>query len=439
MNVRLHIHHSVLRRLTGRNAQSGQVIILMAFGMIALLAVLGLAIDGGRLYFLERDAQNASDAAVMAATFALCTNSDPEPPALSAASDNGFFTDGSTMTVEVNQPPLYRPIDEPDPDKLMDYAEVVISAEIPSYFIHLVYGGDLAVTTHAIGHCVRGWDPWNDGRALVATHGCETNCKNPISATGSDLDVIGGAISNGGIRFNPSGSEAACTDPLDLDHCVGVIGDVSYYTDGVCTAEKEEYLSSPTPLPEPFEIPELYHIEDYDTGGVHATAAIADGNRYANYTGDLSINIKTRGGHQMPGTTEVITIRQWFARGGLLFVDGNITIDFDGPVGHLTIVSTGEISVKDFEGMLSYTSDHLLLFTTAASGCNTSVIKSTGGTAGWDGVIYAPNGRVEVPGSRATATGAVIADTIVIPGSHLDIIYRPEYLPATPSSIEVVE
>ena len=49
---------------------SGQAIVLIALGAVGMLAFTALAIDGGSLLFLQRDAQNAVDAAVTAAILA---------------------------------------------------------------------------------------------------------------------------------------------------------------------------------------------------------------------------------------------------------------------------------------------------------------------------------------------------------------------------------
>jgi hypothetical protein len=48
--------------------ERGQAIILVVFAMVALLALVGLAIDGGRLYSARRRTQNAADAAAIAGT-----------------------------------------------------------------------------------------------------------------------------------------------------------------------------------------------------------------------------------------------------------------------------------------------------------------------------------------------------------------------------------
>lgn len=50
------------KRSATQQLQSGQAIVLMALMMLGLMAALGLAIDGGGLFFLHRDTQNATDA-----------------------------------------------------------------------------------------------------------------------------------------------------------------------------------------------------------------------------------------------------------------------------------------------------------------------------------------------------------------------------------------
>ena len=50
------------------NSRHGQVLIIVALAIVALVAAVGLAIDGGRLYELRRQAQNAADAAAMGGT-----------------------------------------------------------------------------------------------------------------------------------------------------------------------------------------------------------------------------------------------------------------------------------------------------------------------------------------------------------------------------------
>ncbi len=46
--------------------EKGQAVVLVAIALVALLALTGLAIDGGQLFALRRSAQNAADAAALA-------------------------------------------------------------------------------------------------------------------------------------------------------------------------------------------------------------------------------------------------------------------------------------------------------------------------------------------------------------------------------------
>ena len=51
-----------------RRSEKGQVLMLVALVFVGLLAVAGLAVDGGNLYAQRRQAQNAADAAALAGT-----------------------------------------------------------------------------------------------------------------------------------------------------------------------------------------------------------------------------------------------------------------------------------------------------------------------------------------------------------------------------------
>ncbi|MEO0596455.1 MAG: Tad domain-containing protein, partial [Chloroflexota bacterium] len=125
--------------------QNGQAIVLVAITMVVLLAFTGLAIDGGGMFLLYRDAQNATDAATLTAAYALCTDGDPVTAGLRSAEQNGF----DNSQVVVNHPPVENPAYVGDISKV----EVLIEAQKPSYFIQIVFDGPLIVRTEAIGHC----------------------------------------------------------------------------------------------------------------------------------------------------------------------------------------------------------------------------------------------------------------------------------------------
>src|SRR5258708_890104 len=59
----------ISRRLHKHPQQSGQAIVLIALGMIGLLAFAILAIDGGKYYDQRRTAQTAADSASLAGLY----------------------------------------------------------------------------------------------------------------------------------------------------------------------------------------------------------------------------------------------------------------------------------------------------------------------------------------------------------------------------------
>lgn len=402
-----HSKRTIEQRLA--TAQSGQVIILMAFGMIALLGVLGLAIDGGRLFYLERDAQNAADAAVMAATYALCTGADPINAGVIAANENGFTGSEVSVTWPVAADQI--PAGE-DPD---EYARVEISADIPSYFIHLVYGGDLAVTTDAIGQCDIAFDPDADGAAIIATHDC--TCNNVLSLTGgNEIHIIGGLISNGDIQSTGN------------NHVVE--GSVSYGNACGIRDPKTTYVPDcePERLDDPISLPEFYDIDDFAPGEPYAVAATNDpaGNRYFQVSGN-SIRLED------------------YPNGGLLYGTGDISVSVGSVTSMppITIVSTGNIHFRttgsDIE-LTPYTESLLFFSDAGTSSCNKNLgIDVTGSVTRWYGLIYAPTAHVQVPGSGAIGEGAVIADTVSIPGARTRIIYNSDVLPAVASTVSMTK
>lgn len=131
-----------------KEGQAGQAIVLIAIMMVALIASLGLAIDGGGMYLLYRDAQNAVDAAALTSAFALCTGGDPVEAGLHSLELNGF--DSASLSPNSG---VFNPPNDPAYSSETSMVEIVLDVDKPSYFIQIVYGGDLNVTVSAISEC----------------------------------------------------------------------------------------------------------------------------------------------------------------------------------------------------------------------------------------------------------------------------------------------
>ena len=121
------------------NSQKGQALILIAFGIVALIGFTALAVDGGRVFSDRRNAQNAADTSALAAALAHLRE-DPagyEAKGLERAASNEYTNDAdSTVTVEFcdeaaanGDPCLGIPSGAED-----EYIRVKITSDVPMTF-----------------------------------------------------------------------------------------------------------------------------------------------------------------------------------------------------------------------------------------------------------------------------------------------------------------
>ncbi|MBI3746622.1 MAG: hypothetical protein HY264_08940 [Chloroflexi bacterium] len=85
----------------GRASQRGQLLVVFALALTALIGMVGLIIDGGDTFLQRRDEQNVADAAAMAAGYASVNGQDPTTAAQSVAASNGYVNGVNSTTVTV--------------------------------------------------------------------------------------------------------------------------------------------------------------------------------------------------------------------------------------------------------------------------------------------------------------------------------------------------
>jgi hypothetical protein len=415
--------------------QAGQAIVLLALAMIALLAFAALAIDGGQVYWLRRSAQNAADGAAMSAAYAKCTGGDIEAAGLAAAALNDFDeAERPGTTVEIYSPPTSGPL-AGDPA----YVEAIVTADTPSHLAHFVFEGPLAVTARAIGYCEPVWDGVT-GSAIYA--GDTGECTNSLTSTLSGADYTGGLHSNNTMAIS--------------GHTTLVDGTVSYVNGDQPDEDKVTFVDidgdgdaggfnplASGPVWSTGIYPVNFQTEDFAPGSDEALAAEADDpdgdgiGRYHPYVGLHNFTLKTQDLPEVDGEPFL---------DGLYYVEGNVSLS-GSFVGEVTIVATGKISFSGSHQDISpYVEDGLLLFTEAGadygggSRCSTAVISLSGSELVWRGIIYAPNGRIEMSSSdNATLFGTLIGHNVHLSGSTASIIYSDEYLPAENPYVEHVE
>ena len=186
-----------------RREDAGQVLVLFAGGVLALLLVAALAFDVGMMLLERRDEQNAADAAALAAARYVfdgdcvaptwtCANA--RTAAIQIAQVNGYDDADPVEAVQVHIPPIHgRYINFPN------FVEVEIDSERKSIFAGII-----------------GKATWPVGVFATATN--DQDLTFPFSMLALDptackaIHVSGSGVveANGNIQANSNGSEAGC-------------------------------------------------------------------------------------------------------------------------------------------------------------------------------------------------------------------------------------
>ncbi len=114
-------------------AQRGQALILIVFAIVALVAITGLAVDGGNAYADRRRAQNAADSAALSGALGRINGQAWADTVLAIAKTNGYNNDGKSNVVEIHSPPIsgaYK--------GNIEYIQVRITSHVRTYFAPVI-------------------------------------------------------------------------------------------------------------------------------------------------------------------------------------------------------------------------------------------------------------------------------------------------------------
>jgi hypothetical protein len=428
------------------NLEQGQVVVLFVLGIIALLGVTALAIDGGRLYFQRRAAQSAADDAAMTGALAIVrgyNNSEIVSIALNRAKENGFDWSEDGMTVEVYWPPM-----EPSPysgDR--DYIQVFITSNIPAMFAHFVFNGPLQVTVEAIGHAVPS-DELIPGYAIFGANA--SACRTLVFSGNPIVDVAGGgnvgSNSDAGCDCDPDGKGGSGVNEGNISVNVKDEGEItaagcwgSYGASGLIVPDPEpdvqqldmEKLGSRMPLPDCSKLPQ------YGPTSFNSTATISPGvyeslkfNAGADVTlqpglycifGPSPWTFETKGGSTIRGDGVMFYLMStsggWKSAGGSQ-ITLNAPTDLKDPSGN------------QWAGMLIY-----------AHPDNENDIILTGTSNSWyEGSVIALGSHCDVEGNGGAVAfkTQVICDTVRVNGTgDLELFYEEERNYHYPAAVEL--
>ena len=419
--------------------ERGQAIVLMVLVVVALLGMIGLAVDGGRLYMERRSVQNAADNAALAGAYALCNSGNVVGAAGTSAVQNGYTPSPPNVVVVVQNPPSIGP-NAGD----AEYVAVSISSRPALTFGRLVYSGTAETTARAVARCSLGGGPAGWGNGLVALN---PDAGNVVYGPSSGCIVVNG----GGIFVNSSHANAMYMDGGDGATCpagtrmkadwIQVVGG-AYLPPWVPLYGNPLLYMQPYP-PQEGQAPRLDPLASVPVPPISAAAP------QPNMPGctPAFINSKYNGGNVVidnhwctnqvtlyPGRYTSLTITSDAGRPptyspvilspGLYYIDNFFTVNGDGRVvgnGVTFYIATGAVNLGGSgQATLSAPAvgiyEGLVFFMSRANG--SSFIVNGGSTLSLTGTVYGPLARIESSGSgvNKTVNGQFIANRFYVTG-----------------------
>jgi Flp pilus assembly protein TadG len=154
--------------------QRGQMLVLVALGMLVLMGVAGLTIDAGHAYLVRDKLQSTADAAALAGADSVYTNSSAASVASQYVTNNLSAGEG-TVTPNITTPCLNVLIPAPStcanstPANPPNAVKVNLTAAVPTYFMRLFGFTTVNVGATAIASMQGLAQPWNVAIILDAT------------------------------------------------------------------------------------------------------------------------------------------------------------------------------------------------------------------------------------------------------------------------------
>lgn len=223
--------------MSGMKSQKGQALIMIAFGIVALIGFTALAVDGGRVFSDRRHAQNAADTSVLAAALGHMQGENYETKGLERADSNGYANDAdSTVVVQFCNASGVTCEGLPPAADPSQYIQVVITSDVPMTFARVLGRNLVTNKVEAIAKVVvPKTSSWFDGKAMVSTmSGCGGGgTPNPFTVGGNGTTIV----NNSGIFVNSSCNPAffdnGNSNLVTTDTGICVVGGIQAGVNGV--------------------------------------------------------------------------------------------------------------------------------------------------------------------------------------------------------------
>jgi Flp pilus assembly protein TadG len=245
----------------------GQMILIVASAVVALLGFAAIATDVGLMWNTRRQMQTAADSAAIAGEQELVAPNTTATIADAADQDsasNGFTNGVNGASVVVNNPPLHGAY-----TGNTNAVEVIVSQSQPTYFLRALGLTTVPVLARAVGvpgsgtGCIFSMDP-SASNSLVASGSASISAQCGIwvnSSSTSGMVASGSAcIQGGSINIVASGysNHSSCAPSPTPSTGLQAISDPLAYvpapsTAGSCAHTNYSITSTPPPAPYPRE------------------------------------------------------------------------------------------------------------------------------------------------------------------------------------------
>jgi Flp pilus assembly protein TadG len=404
-----------------QKAEKGQSIVLIVFGLVAMLAFTGMAIDGGMVYADRRHMQNAADQASLAGALAYIQassnhNATAIAAAAASATANGYTNgvNGDTVTIAVTTPAANMFWDQIPEDRIVT---VAITHETQTSFIQLVFGGQLINNVRAIARAKDAAPPF-DGNAIVALGNCAADGSLAQSVGYSGGGNSGGVRAYGGsifINSTETGTNGCGLDP-------GNTGYGSYSDVGIRSVGADDYSGEPQIDPNPISTgindgdavhdPMAGLAEPTCTGAAvynAGTDSWSPGNIAGTDIDDATLEpgifcvsglIQATGSESLIGEGVVIVLLD----AGITYT-GNGTLDISAPTESNCLGSFGDSTAScTYKGIVIW-----------VKRTNSSDLEIGGnGIYRVEGLVYAPNSTLNAHGGGSSPEEAIFQGQIIV-------------------------
>lgn len=176
--------------------ENGQIIVILALVLVAILGVTALAVDGSMIYMERRDDQSTADSAALAAAQAASaspTCAAGQSQAISTAQQYASGQEGVTLAADGISPSRVEATCSGDSKTLT--IKVLVTSNTPTTFARMVSRNQLQTKVESISQVTFGGGKFAGGRGVVAMNTGSCTSTNGLYVSGTSIiQTVGASI-----------------------------------------------------------------------------------------------------------------------------------------------------------------------------------------------------------------------------------------------------